>query len=149
MKKASELTLTGKSGFAAPAFSAMLLALLFASSVVSASSGRPIAGGPCLYQSYEGEAEIISIRPAPGQSGIYDVMFLFHPRDIIRQAFARTEGKPWPMIRRDFSRPTDDFLKRYDIKIGRRIPCMMKVITQGTCTPVLFDFPTLESNRAP
>jgi hypothetical protein len=39
-------------------------------------------------------------------------------------------------------------IEKFDIRPGKRIGCTLKVITRGTCTPILFEFPSLTSGDA-
>lgn len=114
----------------------------------SYSSSKQIVGGPCMYKQYSGEAEIVSVGQKPDHSGAYEVKFSFHPQDKIQEEFAGDEDTQWSLVMNDFSDPLEDFVKQYGIKPGKRFPCYMKVITKGTCAPVLFDFPTINRDRA-
>lgn len=116
---------------------------LLACNAADPPSTRPRAGGACEYKKYKGEAEIVSVIRRPDAPQEYEIKFSFHPQEIIREEFARPEGKTWTLVPKDSSRPKKDFLTQYDIKKGKRLPCYMKAITQGTCTPVLFEFPTI------
>ena len=124
-----------------------LMLLLILSACGMASSSQRV-GGPCAYKQYQGDAEIVSVTPAKGMTGEYEIRFSFHPQEKIQEEFARVEGKQWVLVRNDSSFPKKDFLQQYDIKKGNRFPCYMKVIIRGTCTPVLFDFPTIRNGRA-
>jgi len=124
-----------------------LMLLLILSACGMASSSQRV-GGPCAYKPYQGDAEIISVTPVKGKAEEYEIRFSFHPREKIQEEFARVEGKQWLLVREDFSFPKKDFLQQYGIRKGNRFPCVMKVITRGTCTPVLFDFPTIRNGRA-
>lgn len=132
------------SGFLNLILPMMLLFFLYACAVASSS---PRVGGPCTYKQYKGDAEIVSVTPAKGTTGEYEIRFSFHPQEKIQEEFARAEGKQWLLVREDSSFPKKDFLQQYDIKTGKRFPCYMKVITRGACTPVLFDFPTIADGR--
>lgn len=116
---------------------------LFACNAADPTSTRPLVGGACEYKKYKGEAEIVSVIKRPGALQEYEIKFAFHPQEIIREEFARPEGKTWTLVRKDSSYPKKDFLTQYDIKKGKRLPCYLKAITRGTCTPVLFEFPTI------
>ncbi len=116
---------------------------LFACNAADPTSTRPRVGGACEYKKYKGEAEIVSVIKKPDALQEYEIKFVFHPQEIIREEFARPEGKTWTLVRKDSSYPKNDFLTQYDIKKGKRFPCYLKAITRGTCTPVLFEFPTI------
>lgn len=114
----------------------------------SPSAKRPLVGGPCEYKKYKGEAEIISVTERSGAPGEYVIQFMFRPQETIAEDFARPEGKTWRLVPKDLSVPKKDFLAQYGIAPGKRLPCYLKAITRGTCTPVLFEFPTLPGGSA-
>ena len=101
-----------------------------------------------MYKQYSGEAEIVSVTPRQGAPTEYEIRFSFRPHETIQEEFAQDEGKQWLIVQKDFSYPNENFLTQYGIQTGKRLPCYMKVITKGTCTPVLFDFPTISNGKA-
>lgn len=121
-----------------------LIPLFAACCETGQSPSRQRAGGACEYKKYKGEAEIVSIAPKSDAPGEYEIQFSFHPQETIREKFARAEGRTWPLVQKDFSYPKEDFLVQYGIKVGKRFPCYLKAITKGTCSPVLFEFPTID-----
>jgi len=121
----------------------LCLTPLFACNAADAPPARLRVGGACEYKTYKGQAEIVSIAKRAEVSDEYEIKFSFHPQEPVREEFARPEGKTWTLVLKDSSFPKKDFLIKYDIKNGKRIPCYLKAITRGTCTPVLFDFPTI------
>jgi hypothetical protein len=108
-----------------------------------------VIGGPCQYKSYEGFAKITSITrtEAPGRHGDerYEVRFHFFPDQKIEETFVQTEGKEFLLLD-NLLLPRREFLEDHDIKVGKELECVMEVIQKGTCTPVLFKFPSLRSN---
>jgi len=40
--------------------------------------------------------------------------------------------------------PGPKFLEKYGIEAGKSFECHLKVIVKGTCTPILFEFPTID-----
>lgn len=109
-----------------------------------------IVGGECNYTSYPGEARIVSVIKKPGTespvSFSYEIRFTFHSDHVIKEPFARTEGKTYLLLHAN-SYPDDGFIKQHDIAKDRVYPCVMKVIVKGTCTPVIFEFPTMEKHQ--
>jgi len=112
---------------------------------------RHVVGGPCDYKVYPGQATILSVqqkeRPAKGNGRVrtaYEVKFSFTPADDIEEDWVRVEGKEHVLLLTGSRYPGPAFLKRYGIRPGRCLECDLKVITRGTCTPVLFDFPTID-----
>jgi hypothetical protein len=126
---------------------AIIPVVLSVNCVYASSSSKQIVGGPCTYKQYRGNAQIVSVIPGQNNSGGYEVKFLFYSKKSVKEEFAMGKDKRWLLIMNDFSDPSEDFVKKYDIQSGKRFPCIMKVITKGTCTPVMFDFPTLDRNR--
>jgi len=102
---------------------------------------RRVVGGPCSYKSYPGKAEVVSVKKADDG---YDVKFVFHSEKTPRETYARVEGKTHRLLLIEGSRPKLGFLKKYGIETGRVFPCNLDVIVKGTCTPVLFKFPTVD-----
>jgi hypothetical protein len=112
------------------------------------TTGGPLVGGPCEYKSYPGQAEIVSVAPveapAAGAGERYDVKFRFIPDGPVEEPLGKAA------LQRTFSLlpdrempPGRAFMDKFDIRPGKRLGCTLKVITRGTCTPVLFDFPSL------
>jgi hypothetical protein len=113
-------------------------------------------GGRCVYSSYEGIAEIIRIKQTPAsraQSEIlggpgyegYEVWFRFCPeldypidriKNIIIREHLLTLDNGWYAGSR--------YLEKYEIKAGRIFPCTLKVIEKGVCTPMVFEFETVD-----
>ena len=133
-----------------------LVALLTAGLTCCRADGNPhgrTVGGPCRYKSYPGEAKIVSLekrmhqgKTDTSESGgdTYRVMFTFHTDETITESYAQVEDETFQVLLTNGSHPSEAFLKKYDIEEGKTFPCRLKVITQGTCTPVLFDFPTID-----
>ena len=114
-------------------------------------SKRHIVGGPCEYREYMGQAKIVSVkkrevkeRVDTPQKDIYEVKFSFHTDQVIQEPYVRVEGKEYLLLLKDSSYPGARFLGKYGIEVGKAFPCCMKVITKGTCTPIIFDFPTVD-----
>lgn len=108
------------------------------------SVSKPVFGGQCEYKKYSGQAKIISIhkRELPNES--YEVKFSFHTDEIIKERHGQVEGKEYLLLLDNSFYPGPKFLKKYGIEKGKHFDCYLKVITRGTCTPVLFDFPTID-----
>ncbi|MBW2630248.1 MAG: hypothetical protein JRC90_00545 [Deltaproteobacteria bacterium] len=111
-----------------------------------------VVGGPCEYKSYRGIATITSVRETkenqesrgglPCQS--YVVRFSFSSDEKIEESYGNVGGKKYTLKLTSSWNPGAKFLKKYGIEAGRNFECYLKVITRGTCTPVLFDFPTID-----
>lgn len=109
-------------------------------------------GGLCKYKSYRGIATITSVRETkespesrggpPYQS--YVVRFSFFSEEKIKESYGNVEGKEYTLKLANSWNPGARFLKKYGIETGSNFECYLKVITRGTCTPVLYDFPTID-----
>lgn len=107
---------------------------------------NPSVGGPCDYKYYEGTARIISINQRGDISGKeYEMKFLFYPSQEIKEPFAQMEGREFLLLTKLGSYPTAAFIEKNGIEIGKVIPCILNVIVQGTCTPTIFEFPSLQN----
>ena len=122
-----------------------LLILLWLSLLWADSEGfKGRMGGPCEYNQYRGKARITSIKglPEPNQGREkFEVKFIFLPEEEIKESFARVEGREFLLLLTNSTYPEGIFLERYQIKTGKTLDCILKVIRKGTCTPMLFDFP--------
>jgi hypothetical protein len=100
----------------------------------------PLVGGPCEYRSYPGQAEIVSL--APAADGRFDVKFRFIPDGNVEEPIGKSAlGRTFNLLPDREMPPDRAFIERFDIRPGKRLGCTLKVITRGTCTPILFDFP--------
>ncbi len=100
-----------------------------------------VAGGPCSYESYPGKAEVVSVTKTDDG---YDAMFIFRSEKAPQETYARVEGKTHRLLLTNGSLPRHGFLRKYGIETGKVLPCNLDVIVKGTCTPVLFKFPTVD-----
>lgn len=108
-------------------------------------------GGPCEYREYKGRAVITSIREkekirsaAKGSHRLREVKFSFFPEETIQETFVQVKGRQYDLKLENSSDPWLGFLEKYAIKEGKTFDCILRVITRGTCTPLLFDFPSID-----
>lgn len=102
----------------------------------------PLVGGPCEYRSYPGQAEILSVVPSTGAGERFEVKFRFIPDGAVEEALGKAALERTFSLFLDRETPPDRaYIEQFDVKPGRRLACTLKVITRGTCTPILFDFP--------
>jgi len=103
---------------------------------------EPLVGGPCEYRYYPGQAEIVSVVPSAAASGRFDVRFRFIPDGTIEEPLGKAALERTFLLLPDRETPPDRaYVEQFDIRPGKRLGCTLRVITRGTCTPVLFDFP--------
>jgi hypothetical protein len=96
---------------------------------------------------YAGHAKIVSISEVIDSAGSskkrYEVKFRFTTDLKIEESFAQTEGREYPLLLKNNSYPDQAFLEKYGIAVGKVFDCILMEIIRGTCTPTLFDFPTI------
>jgi hypothetical protein len=108
-------------------------------------------GGRCKYKTYKGQAKIISIqkKDVPEQYGgppyqAYEVKFTFHTEQVIQERHGQVDGKKHLLLLTNSWYPGPEFLRKYGIAVGKTFECDLGVITQGTCSPVIFHFPQID-----
>lgn len=110
----------------------------------------PMVGGPCEYRSYPGQAEIVSVAPSAAAAGRFDVRFRFIPDGAVEEPLGKAAlGRTFSLLPEREMPPDRAFVEAFDIRPGKRYPCTLRVITRGTCTPILFDFPSLKAGGEP
>ena len=115
-----------------------------------------VIGGPCSYSHYPGKAIITRVEKTeeskrqartsgePGYEG-YEVWFVFKSDQEIKEEWVRKSIKRERLFRLANSwYPGPQYLKKYDIKVGSKYRSTLKVITSGTCTPIIFEFDQLK-----
>ena len=125
---------------------------LFWGSAALAQAGQPPvrAGGPCDYASFPGVAEFVSVTPAPPDEMMETpyqgttAVFRFIPDKPIKEQGIYVEGRTYPLTMANGALPGKDYLEKYGVRPGTRVPCEFLVIRQGTCTPTLFRFPGID-----
>lgn len=99
---------------------------------------EPLVGGPCEYRSYPGQAEIVSTTPSGMKRNLTSNRPLAAVEGVTeKSALERT----FPLLPDREMPPDRAYVEQLDIRPGTRVGCTLRVITRGTCTPVLFDFP--------
>jgi hypothetical protein len=120
---------------------------LFCIQVKTGMSREHRVGGECEYKKYEGEAKITSIEKVTASSGEargrYEVKFAFTPDRKVEETFAQTEGREFLLMVGHAYYPGPKFLEKYGIEVGKVFRGYLKVIIRGTCTPILFEFPSI------
>jgi hypothetical protein len=137
-----------KLGFLTIVFIGAVLPGIGCSMTGSETTRGPMVGGPCEYISYPGQAEVVSVAPwaAPASPAgeRFDVKFRFIPDGPVQEPLGKAALERTFSLLPDREMPPDRaFMEKFDIRPGKRLVCTLKVITRGTCTPILFDFPSL------
>ena len=119
-------------------------------------------GGPCLYESYQGRATILSITVV-NNSGIedekwregYRVIFIFQlnenqtkeqKRLVLYKRFQNNIETERVFTLTNGWYPNKDYLEKYEIEEEAVFDCELKLITHGTCSPVIFDFKNINES---
>ena len=110
-------------------------------------------GGPCTYTKIPGTITIDSIEPAPeNESNCKDavkIRFTFTPTDGTARRHYAYPG--WSDRDRVFrvgggTNPNRDWVKDKGIRVGNRYDATRNEILSGTCTPVLFQFTSIDTD---
>ena len=122
------------------------------------SGAEYVIGGPCIYSHYSGSVTIIRIEKreestkqartsgGPGYAG-YEVWFTFKTNQPIKEEWAHKNIERERLFRLANSwYPGPRYLEKYNIKAGSNYKCTLKVITMGTCTPIIFEFSQLKQD---
>ncbi len=113
----------------------------------------PKDGGPCEYKDYKGKAEIVSIEKIESKSvsasnkqpvELFKITYHFYPEKKIQETSVHVESRYYVLLLPDSSYPDLMFIQRNDINPGKKLDCVLKVITKGACKPMIFKFPTLK-----
>ena len=120
------------------------------------SKKNQLIGGKCLYDVYKGKAVITSIKMTdesraqedgaggPGYPG-YEIKFIFKADEDIKQSWAKDAlDKNHLLLLKNSWYPGKGYIDKYSIKDDREFNARLKVITQGTCTPIIFEFENIK-----
>jgi len=116
-------------------------------------SSLPKDGGPCEYKDYKGKAEIVSIEKIESKSvsasnkqpaELFKITYHFYPEKKIQETSVPVESRDFVLLLPNSTYPDLEFIQKNNISIGKRIDCVLKVITKGACKPMIFKFPTLK-----
>ena len=109
-------------------------------------------GGPCSYDTYNGIVTITSVKLVENLmddieqvSVRYEVLFIFelNENESIKQEhislYETISGKKHEFRLMNSWYPNKDYLEKYNIKENETFECKLKLITEGTCTPWIYD----------
>ena len=114
------------------------LALLGLSSCAgSSSSGLPGFGGPCSYTTYPGTATFTSIQSV--STGI-KASFNFTTTDPNAPKWSSDTGNYLVLAT---GLPTQQWVDAQKLSVGTQINASRRDIVSGTCTPLMYSFPSL------
>jgi hypothetical protein len=112
-----------------------------------------LVGGPCRYASFPGKATIVSVVPVPpGEAGNFPptpypplvVTFTFAPDTPLDGAPLYKPGAPHTFTLANGMPPGPRYVEKYGLAPGNILPCELRSIRQGTCTPALHVFPGID-----
>ncbi len=107
----------------------------------------PMVGGPCEYENTSGVATITSVEPA-STNGLnctndpVEVVFDFTPDDAADAGLAAT-GRTLTIG--EGLNPPLSWVQAEGLTVGSQHTCIRRDITKGTCTPVLYRFPDVDT----
>lgn len=102
-----------------------------------------ILGGPCTYKEYRGYSHISAIKQKINNEDSYEVRFQFHPDRDITEPYAQVKGKELLLHTKRHTSPGKTYLQKNEIAVGKDFDTILHVIVKGTCTPTIFEFPSL------
>lgn len=127
-----------------------LLALLLLLPTMALALEGPRVGGPCRYADFPGKATIVAVTPATTTPGVATpspartVTFTFTPNAPLTGEPLFQPGKIHTLTLTNGMAPGPRFTTKYGIAPGKVFACTLRLIRQGTCTPVLFAFPAID-----
>ena len=111
------------------------------------------AGGPCRYESYPGTATFVDVKAWQPESPMAGVPTPYPPLTVTFQFVPNQPITDEPLYKPDAVHtftlinsmpPGPRFAAKYGIKACATVPCQLRVIREGTCTPVVFEFPGID-----
>ena len=121
--------------------------------VLAQAAGPERVGGPCRYESYPGTATFVDVKPwqpdsptagVPTPYPPLTVTFTFAPAQPIANEPLYRPGAVHTFTLVNSMPPGPHFAAKYGIKAGTVVPCQLRVIREGTCTPTVFEFPGID-----
>lgn len=123
----------------------LIAVMLFLTSCVPAvQEQEQLVGGPCEYKTYVGQCRIenaedldsVTFSFVPDSAMDVSGTFAQNSKDLL----AREYSAPYTEIKKDCTEKDIDTVPDCKLTEGEAVPCTMEVITEGTCTPVVFKF---------
>jgi hypothetical protein len=120
-----------------------------------ALAGSPVGlvGGPCRYDTFTGKATIVSIAPRQNRKAGEDPTTPYAPLTVIYTFTPDAPIANEPLYKPDVRHtltlvngmpPGPRFVAKYGLAPGQVVACELRIIRQGTCTPVIYDFPGID-----
>jgi hypothetical protein len=133
------------------------VALLVATHLLYAHGEQRVVGGSCSYRKITGECRIVSISKTaesiaqasmgggPGYEGNV-IKFAFYSSTGEEACSSLPAETEYTLRLTNAWYPGDRFLEKYDIAEGKVFSCEKHEIIKGTCTPVVFKFPDIDTS---
>lgn len=122
-----------------------------------AESSEPLVGGGCEYTSHKGIATIVRVEQTAaskaqatvaggaGYAG-YEVWFTFQTDSRFDQGWVTKALAKEHLLTMDNSWYVGEgFMEEYGIAPNARLACTVRVMTKGTCTPLIFAFDEVDT----
>lgn len=126
----------------------IVLGLISALVLAGTALAGQLVGGPCRYDDVPGQATIVAVTPQETGNRL-DVAFTFTPQKPLTNEPLYEPAKIRHLTLTGGQAPGPRFVRKYGIRPGRTVPCRMRLIRKGTCTPVLFAFPGIDCTHDP
>ena len=112
------------------------------------AAGPERVGGPCRYESYPGTATFVDVKAwqpdSPTPYPPLAMTFQFVPNQPITDEPLYKQDVVHTFTLINSMPPGPRFAAKYGIKAGAVVPCELRVIREGTCTPTVFEFPGID-----
>lgn len=122
-----------------------LLLLVAGAHCLQAGCEQRIDGGPCTYADFVGSATIRELKPHEDGAEAHGYWMIFDTKlsgDSSPPAFYRNEDHR-VLVRNPGGKTETEWLAAQGIKVDGVLDIQVACITSGTCTPVIFRFPSL------
>jgi hypothetical protein len=142
----------------------LIILSLLIGGIICAEEMGGVIGSACSYEKVQGEAKITSITKTeestrqvmigggPGYEG-YVIHFKFAPREAQQENSQVSSDYRANIIEKEHTLqlanswyPGDKFLEKYKVETGKIFNCVMSLITKGSCSPVTFEFPEIDTS---
>jgi hypothetical protein len=123
-----------------------LVAVLLCLGLWCANSQAHVVGGDCHYRNYRASAriaEVTRVGESADREDLYAIRYTVSTVERIEEGFARVTEKLFLLSIQGEESFRSRFLDSHGLRVGAAVPCVVKVIQRGACTPVIIEFPTL------
>ncbi len=122
----------------------VLLFFVMIGCVSEEANDKQKGGEECKYRKIQGKSIILSIDNI--DEGNKLVKFNFVPDKETKYLFPKINDTAYLKVHGN-KNISQEFIEKHNIKIGGKFECFREEITQGTCTPVGFNFPDFKGTN--